>query len=54
MKKKKKHFNSLVWDTTKAWPHYPQELKNLYKKIYLKNYKKYSIWVNEISKKKRG
>ena len=50
MKKIEKNLNSIVWDTTKTWAYYPEKLKNLYKEIYLKNYKNYSIWINEISK----
>ena len=48
--KKKSNLKSIIWDTTKAWPNYPEYYKNIYKQTYLKNYKKYCNWINEIAK----
>ena len=40
-----------VWDTTKNYNNYPEPIKKLYKKIYLKNIYKYNYWIESISKK---
>jgi|TARA_B100000929_G_scaffold287174_1_gene273426 hypothetical protein len=50
MKKKYISSNYLYWDTRESFPYYPDKLKKIYKKIYIKNYKKYSLWIDEISK----
>ena len=50
MLKKISSINCLFWDTRKSFPNYPKELKDIYKKIYIKNYKRFSFWINEISK----
>ena len=44
----------LVWDTTKSFNFYPKEIKNKYSEIYNKNYKKYNIWIDQLSKKNSG
>ncbi len=49
MKKEHLYPKYLYWDTRQAFPYYPKQLKDIYKKIYIKNYKKYSLWIDEFS-----
>jgi hypothetical protein len=42
-----------VWDTTRNYNNYPEPIKSVYEKIYLKNIYKYNCWIDNISKKNK-
>lgn len=44
----------IIWDIRSNYYNYPEILKNIYKKIYYKNYKKFNILINKISKDNRS
>ena len=42
-----------VWNTTGNYNNYPEPIKSIYKKIYLRNISKYNLWIDCISKKNK-
>lgn len=43
----------IVWDTTRNYNNYPEPIKSIYEKIYLKNIYKYNCWIDSISIKNK-
>ena len=41
---------ALVWDTTKSYINYPNDIKVVYLNLYKKNFKKYNFWIDRSSK----
>ena len=49
--KKSVELEKFIWDTTQNPSDYPQFLKKIYFKLFLKNRRKFSIWISKYSKK---
>ena len=45
---------NLIWDTTKHYSNYPDEIKKEYKKNYIKYLNQFTYWIDDISKSNKS
>ncbi len=51
VKKKKKSQVNIFWDVDELPINFPNKVREVYEKIYIKNRKNYTTWIDKIGKK---